>query len=107
MKKTYKAYINCEDAFNITGRGTVIVGRIQDNSTNVTNNDIIIIGNSFVKILGIEMFRKLMDNVQAGDNVGILIGNQLTKDEVIKYRKTLLPITNIEHIREEKLNYLI
>ena len=109
MKKTFrhKAYISCEDAFTITGRGTVICGRIQDNSTSVANNDIVIIGNSFVKIIGIEMFRKLMDKVIPGDNVGILIGTQMSKDEVLKYRRTLLPITNIEDMRAQKLDYLL
>lgn len=53
------------------------------------------------------MFRKLMDKVIPGDNVGILIGTQMSKDEVLKYRKTLLPITNIEDMRAQKLDYLL
>ncbi len=64
-----------EDVFSITGRGTVATGRIERGKINV-NEEVEIVGirdTSKTTITGIEMFRKLLDFGQAGDNVGLLL----------------------------------
>jgi elongation factor Tu len=65
-----------EDVFSITGRGTVATGRIETGVAN-TSDEIDIIGMGAEKmkstITGVEMFRKILDRGEAGDNVGILL----------------------------------
>lgn len=65
-----------EDVFSITGRGTVATGRIETGVAN-TGDEIDIIGMGAEKmkstITGVEMFRKILDRGEAGDNVGILL----------------------------------
>ncbi len=64
-----------EDVFSITGRGTVGTGRIERGQIKV-GEEIEIVGIKATKksiVTGIEMFRKLLDSGQAGDNVGVLL----------------------------------
>ena len=65
-----------EDVFSITGRGTVATGRIETGVAN-TGDAVDIIGMGAEKltstITGVEMFRKILDRGEAGDNVGILL----------------------------------
>jgi elongation factor Tu len=66
-----------EDVFSITGRGTVATGRIERGVTNV-NDAVEIIGMGAAKglkstVTGVEMFRKILDRGEAGDNAGILL----------------------------------
>ena len=65
-----------EDVFSITGRGTVATGRIETGVAN-TGDEVDIIGMGAEKmkstITGVEMFRKILDRGEAGDNVGILL----------------------------------
>jgi elongation factor Tu len=65
-----------EDVFSITGRGTVVTGRIERGVINV-QNPVEIIGMQETKLnsvcTGVEMFRKLLDRGEAGDNVGLLL----------------------------------
>jgi len=65
-----------EDVFSITGRGTVATGRIETGVSN-TGDEIDIIGMGAEKlkstVTGVEMFRKILDRGEAGDNVGILL----------------------------------
>ncbi|MBL8019452.1 MAG: elongation factor Tu [Leptospirales bacterium] len=64
-----------EDVFSITGRGTVVTGRVEQGKVSV-NEEVEIVGiKDTIKtvVTGIEMFRKLLDNGQAGDNVGLLL----------------------------------
>jgi elongation factor Tu len=65
-----------EDVFSITGRGTVATGRIETGVAN-TGDSIDIIGMGAEKltstVTGVEMFRKILDRGEAGDNVGILL----------------------------------
>ena len=65
-----------EDVFSITGRGTVATGRIETGVVN-TGDPVDIIGMGAEKlksvVTGVEMFRKLLDEGQAGDNVGLLL----------------------------------
>jgi len=65
-----------EDVFSITGRGTVATGRIETGVANTSDEvDIIGMGAEKMKstITGVEMFRKILDRGEAGDNVGILL----------------------------------
>ena len=73
-----------EDIFSITGRGTVVTGRIDRGKIFVGDNvDIVGISDKIAKtvVTGVEMFRKLLDEGQAGDNVGLLLRG-ITKEDV-------------------------
>jgi elongation factor Tu len=64
-----------EDVFSITGRGTVVTGRIEQGVVNV-GDTVEIVGlkdTTSTTVTGVEMFRKLLDQGQAGDNVGVLL----------------------------------
>jgi len=72
-----------EDVFSISGRGTVVTGRVERGVVKV-GEEIAIIGIRDTQkkvVTGVEMFRKLLDQGQAGDNVGLLVRG-LDKDEV-------------------------
>ncbi len=73
-----------EDVFTITGRGTVVTGRVEQGQLK-TGEEIEIVGitekTSKTIVTGIEMFRKLLDEAQAGDNAGILLRGT-KKDDV-------------------------
>jgi elongation factor Tu len=71
-----------EDVFTITGRGTVVTGRIETGRVKV-GEDIEIIGmrpTTKTACTGVEMFRKLLDEGQAGDNVGLLLRGTKRED---------------------------
>jgi elongation factor Tu len=72
-----------EDVFSITGRGTVATGRIERGRIKVGEEVALIGFNSDKKtvITGVEMFRKLLDDGQAGDNVGLLLRG-INKEDV-------------------------
>jgi elongation factor Tu len=72
-----------EDIFSISGRGTVVTGRIERGIVNV-GDEVEIIGireTAKTVVTGVEMFRKLLDRGEAGDNVGVLLRGT-KKDEV-------------------------
>jgi elongation factor Tu len=76
-----------EDIFSISGRGTVVTGRIERGKVKV-GEEIEIVGiRPTVKrvVTGVEMFRKMLDEGQAGDNVGLLLRGT-DKDEVERGR---------------------
>ena len=88
-----------EDVFSISGRGTVVTGRIETGIVHV-NDELEIVGirdTTKTVCTGVEMFRKLLDQGQAGDNVGVLLrgtkredverGQVLTKPGAIKPHK--------------------
>jgi elongation factor Tu len=64
-----------EDIFSISGRGTVVTGRIEQGTVNVSENiEIVGIRDTITRVVtGVEMFRKLLDRGEAGDNVGLLL----------------------------------
>ena len=71
-----------EDVFSISGRGTVVTGRIERGIVNV-NEEIEIIGireTTKTTCTGVEMFRKLLDQGEAGDNVGVLLRGTKRED---------------------------
>ena len=78
-----------EDVFSITGRGTVVTGKIETGVCN-TGEEIEIVGirdTQTTTITGVEMFRKLLDQGQAGDNVGVLLRG--TKREEVERGQVL------------------
>jgi len=78
-----------EDVFSISGRGTVVTGRIERGVVNV-GDEIEIVGirdTSKTTCTGVEMFRKLLDKGQAGDNVGVLLRG--TKREEVERGQVL------------------
>ena len=78
-----------EDVFSISGRGTVVTGRIEQGVINV-NDEIEIVGIKDTQktvCTGVEMFRKLLDRGEAGDNVGVLLRG--TKREEVERGQVL------------------
>ena len=73
------------DVFFIRRRGTVVTGQIESGTLNVNDEIYIRRPNSSkqVTVTGIEMFRKILDQAKAGDNVGVLL-RDITKQEVEK-----------------------
>jgi len=71
-----------EDIFSISGRGTVVTGRIEQGVVNVSEEvEIVGIRDTQKKVVtGVEMFRKLLDRGEAGDNVGLLLRGTDKKD---------------------------
>lgn len=71
-----------EDVFSITGRGTVVTGRVERGILRV-NEEVDLVGSKFFRTVctGLEMFRKILDFAQAGDNVGALVRG-ISKDDV-------------------------
>jgi len=71
-----------EDVFTISGRGTVVTGRIERGKVNVGEEmEIVGIRPTMKKVVtGVEMFRKLLDSGEAGDNVGLLLRGTERKD---------------------------
>ena len=92
-----------EDVFSITGRGTVATGRIETGVAN-TGDPVDIIGFGEEKmsstVTGVEMFRKILDRGEAGDNVGILLRGIEKKDirrgMVIAKPKSITPHTKFK-----------
>ncbi len=91
-----------EDVFSITGRGTVGTGRIERGICNV-GDEIEIVGIHPTKksvVTGVEMFRKLLDQGQAGDNVGVLLRgiekNQLERGQVLAKPGSITPHTKFK-----------
>ena len=71
-----------EDVFTITGRGTVATGRIERGKINLNDKvERVGLGDTVEYVVtGVEMFRKLLDDAQAGDNVGLLLRGAEKKD---------------------------
>jgi elongation factor Tu len=71
-----------EDVFTISGRGTVVTGRVERGKVHVGDEmEIVGIRETMKKVVtGVEMFRKLLDSGEAGDNVGLLLRGTERKD---------------------------
>ena len=89
--------MSVEDVFSITGRGTVATGRIERGVVKL-NDTVEIVGlkdTTTTVVTGIEMFRKLLDSGQAGDNVGILLRgiekDGIERGQVIAAPKSITP----------------
>ncbi len=87
-----------EDVFSITGRGTVATGRVE-RGTLVVSDEVEIVGLTDEKrkvvVTGIEMFRKLLDQAEAGDNIGALLRgvqrNEIERGQVLAKPGTITP----------------
>jgi elongation factor Tu len=92
-----------EDVFTITGRGTVVTGRVERGVVKVSE-EIEIVGirptSTKTTVTGVEMFRKLLDQGQAGDNVGLLLRGIKREDvergQVVVKPGSITPHTNFE-----------
>ena len=91
-----------EDVFSIEGRGTVVTGRV-DRGIIKVNDEVEIIGirdTSKTTVTGVEMFRKLLDQGQAGDNIGCLLRGVKKEDvergQVLAAPKSITPHTEFE-----------
>jgi elongation factor Tu len=98
-----------EDVFTITGRGTVVTGRIERGIIKV-NEEIEIVGirpgSTKTTVTGVEMFRKLLDEGQAGENVGLLLRG--TKREDVERGQVLCkPGSVTPHTQFEAQSYIL
>ncbi len=89
--------MSVEDVFSITGRGTVATGRVERGKVKVSDK-VEIVGLMESKetvVTGVEMFRKEMEEAQAGDNIGVLLRGvdktQIERGQVIAAPKTITP----------------
>jgi len=98
-----------EDVFTITGRGTVVTGKIERGVLQV-NETVEIVGikpKSFqTTVTGIEMFRKLLDSAQAGDNAGLLLRGT-KREEVERGQVVVKPGSITPHTEFEAQAYIL
>ena len=97
-----------EDVFSISGRGTVVTGRIERGQVNV-GDEIEIVGikdTAKTTCTGVEMFRKLLDSGQAGDNVGVLLRGT-KREEVERGQVLCLPGSITPHTKFECEIYVL
>ena len=89
-----------EDVLTITGRGTVVTGRVERGMLKL-NDEVEIVGIKDTKksvVTGIEMFRKLLDYAEAGDNVGVLLRG-VNRDEVVRGQVVAKPGSVTPHTK--------
>jgi elongation factor Tu len=91
-----------EDVFSITGRGTVVTGKVEQGVVHV-GDEIEIVGirpTAKTTCTGVEMFRKLLDQGQAGDNIGVLLRGtkkeEVERGQVLAKPGSITPHTNFE-----------
>ncbi|MBS1847141.1 MAG: elongation factor Tu [Actinobacteria bacterium] len=91
-----------EDVFSITGRGTVVTGKVEQGVVH-TSDEVEIVGirpTEKTTVTGVEMFRKLLDEGQAGDNIGVLLRgtkkDEVERGQVLAAPGSITPHTNFE-----------
>ena len=97
-----------EDVFSITGRGTVVTGKVEQGKVH-TGDEIEIIGikeTQTTTCTGVEMFRKLLDEGQAGDNIGALLRG-IDKEEVNRGQVLAAPGSITPHTKFEAEVYVL
>ncbi|MED5484019.1 MAG: elongation factor Tu, partial [Pseudomonadota bacterium] len=97
-----------EDVFSISGRGTVVTGRVERGVINV-NEEIEIVGvkdTQKTTCTGVEMFRKLLDQGEAGDNVGILLRG-IDRDQVERGQVLCAPGSITPHTKFKASAYIL
>ena len=97
-----------QDVFSISGRGTVVTGRVEQGIVN-TGDEIEIVGirdTEKTVVTGVEMFRKILDEGQAGDNVGCLLRGT-KKDEVEQGQVLAKPSSITPHTKFEAQVYIL
>src|ERR1700682_2329689 len=104
VRETDKPFLMpVEDVFTITGRGTVVTGRVERGVVNV-NEEVEIVGirpdTTKTTVTGVEMFRKLLDQGMAGDNVGLLLRG-IKREDVERGQVVVKPGTTTPHTEFE------
>jgi elongation factor Tu len=97
-----------EDVFSITGRGTVVTGRIEQGVVH-TGDEVAIVGikdTAKTTVTGVEMFRKILDEGQAGDNVGCLLRGT-GKDDVERGQVLAKPGSITPHTKFRAQAYIL
>ena len=98
-----------EDVFTITGRGTVVTGRVERGQIHV-NEEVEIVGirekSTTTTVTGIEMFRKLLDEGQAGENVGLLLRG-IKREDVERGQVIIKPGSVTPHTQFEAQAYIL
>jgi elongation factor Tu len=109
VRETDKPFLlPVEDVFSITGRGTVATGRIERGIVKV-GEEVQLVGFGADKktvVTGVEMFRKLLDQGQAGDNVGLLLRG-ITKEEIERGMVLAKPGSITPHTKAEAEVYVL
>jgi len=109
VRQTDKPFLMpVEDVFTITGRGTVATGRVDRGQVRV-GDTVEIIGITDTKstvVTGVEMFRKLLDYAEAGDNIGALLRG-ITRDQVQRGQVLAKPKSVNPHFRFEAQVYVL
>jgi elongation factor Tu len=109
LRETDKPFMMAiEDVFSITGRGTVVTGRIETGVVHV-GEGVEIIGLRDVQkttVTGVEMFRKLLDEGQAGDNVGLLLRG-IGKEDVERGQVVAVPGSITPHTEFDGQVYVL
>jgi elongation factor Tu len=97
-----------EDVFSISGRGTVVTGRVERGKVKV-GEEVEIVGfkeTAKTVVTGVEMFRKLLDEGQAGDNIGVLLRG-LKREDVERGQVLALPGSITPHTQFEGSVYIL
>jgi len=97
-----------EDVFSISGRGTVVTGRVESGQIK-TGEEIEIVGIRDTKksvCTGVEMFRKLLDSGEAGDNIGVLLRG-IERDDVERGQVLCKPASITPHTKFEAQAYVL
>ena len=93
VRETDKPFLMpVEDVFSITGRGTVATGRVERGMVKV-GDEIEIVGIKETRksvVTGVEMFRKLLDQAEAGDNIGVLLRG-VSREEIVRGQVLVKP----------------
>ena len=109
VRETDKPFLlPVEDVFSISGRGTVVTGRIERGIIKV-GEEVEVIGirdTQKTTVTGVEMFRKLLDQGQAGDNVGLLVRG-LKRDDVERGQVLCKPSSITPHTKFEAEIYVL
>ena len=109
VRQTDKPFLMpVEDVFTITGRGTVATGRVERGQVKV-GDTVEIVGITDTKstvVTGVEMFRKLLDYAEAGDNIGALLRG-ITRDQVERGQVLAKPKSVNPHFKFEAQVYVL
>ncbi len=109
VRETDKPFLMpVEDVFSITGRGTVATGRVERGTVKV-GETVEIIGikeTSSTVVTGVEMFRKLLDQAEAGDNIGALLRG-VARDDIFRGQVLAKPKSVTPHAKFEAQVYVL
>ena len=109
VRETDKPFLMpVEDVFSITGRGTVATGRVERGTIKVGDN-VEIVGikeTKSVVVTGVEMFRKLLDQAEAGDNIGTLLRG-VSREEIVRGQVLAKPKSVNPHSEFEAEVYVL